>query len=290
VRYREFPPVPELAAIVDRVWTVEGERGEHDPEPILPDGRPELILHLGSPFERVGSDGASERQPTRLVAGQLTGQLLVRPTGTIAVLGVRFHPHGAAAVFDAPQHELTGQPMALDAIAPPLARTLAAVQNRTADPLEAAVLVQRALVGSVDRARLDPRIALAVAAIGRTCGRVSIDRLAAAAEMTRRHLERRFLTAVGVSPKRLARIARFQRALRLLGSDTRRPGTDTAAACGYADQAHFVRDFSRLAGCSPGEHLLRHGELTGFFIERRGNGGTPAVSPSRGVTSTDRGR
>jgi AraC-like DNA-binding protein len=84
--------------------------------------------------------------------------------------------------------------------------------------------------------------------------------------MTRRHLERKFLSTVGMAPKRLARITRFQHALRILedsGSDSR--GTETAATCGYADQAHFIRDFRDLAGCPPGEHLLRQGELTGVF-------------------------
>lgn len=72
-----------------------------------------------------------------------------------------------------------------------------------------------------------------------------------------------------VTPKRLALIARFQHALRMLERhDSPRRGADTAAACGYADQSHFIRDFRRLAGCSPGEHLLTQGELTGFFIER----------------------
>ena len=275
MRYRELAPVPELAGVVDCLWTLETDRGEHVPEPVLPDGRPELILHLAAPFERLEPDGRFERQPTLLYAGQLTDQLLLRPSGKSAVLGVRFHPHGAAGIVDVPQYELAGRPMGLDAISAPLARTFAMVQERARDPLEASVLVQRALVQYVDRARLDPRIGFAVAAIGRTNGLVSIDRLAEAAEMTRRHLERRFLAAVGVPPKRLARIARFQHALRLLGADTRRPGTDTAAACGYADQAHFVRDFRRLAGCSPGEHLLRQGELTGFFIERVGHRRTP---------------
>jgi transcriptional regulator GlxA family with amidase domain len=112
-------------------------------------------------------------------------------------------------------------------------------------------------------------VGFAVDAIERTHGRLSIDALADAAGLTCRHLERRFLSAVGVTPKRLARIARFQHALRILGRESARPGTETAAACGYADQSHFIRDFRAIAGCSPGEHLLRRGELTGFFIEPR---------------------
>jgi transcriptional regulator GlxA family with amidase domain len=100
----------------------------------------------------------------------------------------------------------------------------------------------------------------------RTSGRLSVDALAHATGLPRRHLERCFLATVGVSPKRLARLTRFQRALRLLQHPrSNRGGTETAAACGYADQAHFIRDFRLLAGCPPGKHLMRQGELTRFF-------------------------
>jgi len=86
--------------------------------------------------------------------------------------------------------------------------------------------------------------------------------------MTRRHMERQFRQVVGMTPKRLARIARFQRAVRFLEGDGdagRQGGAVTAAACGYADQAHFIRDFRDLAGCPPTQHLLSKGVLTGFF-------------------------
>jgi AraC-like DNA-binding protein len=95
---------------------------------------------------------------------------------------------------------------------------------------------------------------------------VSIDALARRASMSRRHLERRFKEVVGISPKRLARVTRFQKALHVLEeSDPRGRGAVTAATCGYADQSHFIREFRQLAGCSPAEHMLKQGELTGFF-------------------------
>lgn len=237
------------------------------PEPILPDGRPELILHLGDPFERCDTRGGG-RQASVIFAGQVTAPLVLRPTGRVAVVGVRFHPHGAAACLAAPLNELSGLTLDVGDIAPPLGRELTAVQE-SGDVLRAVADVQQVLARWIDRARLDARLGFVVGAIDRTRGRASIDAVARAAGVTRRHLERRFLTDVGITPKRLARIARFQHALRIL---RRQPpagaGAQTAATCGYADQAHFIRDFRELAGCPPGEHLLRQGQLTGFFIDR----------------------
>lgn len=266
--YEEVRPVPALASVVERLWTLEGHASAlgGDPQPVLPDGRPELVLHLGDAFDRLGATGDGERQASLLFAGQLTGQLLLRPTGLIRVLGVRFHPHGAPALVRAPLRDLAGCTLDLGSLFAPLARALGSVRDTARDLREAAALVQRVLLGAMDPTRIDPRIEHAVRAIDRRAGRVSIDRLAFDAGVSRRHLERGFLQHVGVSPKRLARIARFQRALRFLErADADRRGTITAAACGYADQAHFVRDFRDLAGCAPTEHLMNKGILTGFF-------------------------
>ncbi|MFC4064833.1 AraC family transcriptional regulator [Actinoplanes subglobosus] len=68
-----------------------------------------------------------------------------------------------------------------------------------------------------------------------------------------RHLTDRFRAELGIRPKEAARIARFDRARRSI-----RPGVrlaDVAAAHGYADQSHLVRDFRAFAGCAPSRWL-----------------------------------
>ena len=266
--YREYPPIALLAPAVACVWTLEGDAAEPgSAQPVLPDGRAELVLHVGDPFSVESPSRGPVSQSRVIFAGQLDSQLLLRPSGRVAVVGVRFHPHGAAALIREPQHRLAGEPLGDDALPPALARELAAVRDVSGDLRAAAAAVQRALARWVECTRIDPRIAHAARLVARSGGRLSIDRLAIEAGLSCRQLERRFLDQVGVTPKRLARLTRFQRALGLLDSTgaTRRVA-DTAAACGYADQAHFVRDFQRLAGCAPSRYLLRRAELTGFFV------------------------
>jgi AraC-like DNA-binding protein len=274
VDYAEVPPPGSLAAIVRCIWTLEGHARDlrDEAQPVLPDGCPELIVHLGDPFERLHPGGAVERQPAVIVAGQLTSQLMLRATARIAVVGVRFHPDGIAALLNMSQHELAGLTVGVNDVSPALFRSLNEVRSETAAPATA-------VAGVVDRlaahARpgvddgIDARVRRAVQAIERCGGLTTIDRLAGDIGLTRRHLERRFQRVVGISPKRLARITRFQRALGMLEQPaTPRRGTWTAVECGYADQAHFVREFRELAGCAPGAHLLRNAELSGFFVRR----------------------
>lgn len=267
--YREYE-APQLASLVHCIWTLEGSAAEFggEAQPIVPDGRPELIVHFGDAFERLHPGGRFERQPAVIFAGQLTSQIVLRPTGRIAILGVRFHPHGAAALFHESQAAFIGLTIAVDDISKHVARAVNEVRESARALHDAAGLIQRALIPLVDPPRVDVRIARAVAAIQRRHGCIPIDTVASLAGTTRRHLERRFNEVVGIAPKRLARIARFQHALRVLeGDGAAQGGAYTAAACGYADQAHFVRECRELCGEPPTAHLLHRAELTGFFLE-----------------------
>jgi AraC-like DNA-binding protein len=269
VQYAVHAPSAELADVVECLWTLEGDARELDggAQSVLPDGRPELILHFGDAFDRIGTGGATERQARMLFAGQLTSQLLLRPSGRIAILGVRLHPYGAGALLRTPVHELEDLTIDVDAVDRRLARDLLEVRD-SADSLDAAIpSVLRRLEARAASSRVDPFVRHAVAAIDRRAGQISIERLAAHLGVTRRQLERRFRALVGLSPKRLARIVRLQRALQML-DDIAAPnrGAVTAAACGYADQAHFIRDCRELCGHAPAALLATRAELTGLFL------------------------
>ncbi len=76
--------------------------------------------------------------------------------------------------------------------------------------------------------------------------------LAAEIGWSRTRLASRFSEQVGISPKRFARVVRFEAARRLLAQGSSSLA-EVAARAGYYDQAHLCRDVSALAGCSPSE-------------------------------------
>jgi hypothetical protein len=97
-RYEELDADPALAAHAHCIWRFEGaEDGVEQAVP--PDGRCELIVHCGRPYEERKTDGAWRTQPPLLFAGQLTRPLVLRSRGSVAVLGVRFTPAGASTSF-----------------------------------------------------------------------------------------------------------------------------------------------------------------------------------------------
>jgi transcriptional regulator GlxA family with amidase domain len=101
-------------------------------------------------------------------------------------------------------------------------------------------------------------------AIVRAWGMIPMGRLASGAGIGMRQLERRFLDEVGVSPKRLARISRFQRVFHAM--EQRSAGwTQVAMDCGYYDSSHLVRDFHEFAGNAPSRAADELDELTLAF-------------------------
>ena len=75
--------------------------------------------------------------------------------------------------------------------------------------------------------------------------------LARSLDVSERPLHRDILDEAGVSPKLLARVLRFQRAVSLLRANAGAALCDVALECGYADQAHLSREVRELAGVSP---------------------------------------
>jgi transcriptional regulator GlxA family with amidase domain len=92
-----------------------------------------------------------------------------------------------------------------------------------------------------------------------------MDALGRLSSLSPRELQRGFRRHVGISPKRLARILRFQEALRLSGLV---PWVEVALRCGYFDQAHLVRDFRELAGETPVNAVRELEGLSEVFSRR----------------------
>jgi transcriptional regulator GlxA family with amidase domain len=80
-----------------------------------------------------------------------------------------------------------------------------------------------------------------------------------------RQLERQFQAQVGMTPKMLSRLSRFEAAQRYIFEQPAPSFTRLAHDLGYADQAHFNREFRAFAALSPGGFLAESRE----FVRRQ---------------------
>jgi AraC-like DNA-binding protein len=107
------------------------------------------------------------------------------------------------------------------------------------------------VVACVRRDAGGERTSQAIERIQRCNGRVEIAEVARGAGVSTRQLDRDFERFVGISPKLVARIARFRRVFERSHSARRGDWTLLADAAGYADQAHMTREFREFAGMAP---------------------------------------
>jgi AraC-like DNA-binding protein len=234
VKYFEMKPGEAAQGFLHCLWNLETD--DQAVQRVVPDGRPELIVNLGAPFEAFHNAGW-RLQPRCFLAGQLTRPLRIRPSGPARILAARFLPQGAARVFDIAMEEITDDFLPADF---------------ACDSLESleAELAARVRPG-------DPVVDEAVRRMSH-CPKVPVD-----LGISPRHLERRFKRSVGLTPKLFCRIQRFQRVFR----EIERGGNwvEAALACGYYDQAHLIRDMRAFSGEAPSV-LLNGNELARHFL------------------------
>ena len=73
--------------------------------------------------------------------------------------------------------------------------------------------------------------------------------------VSERHMRRAFAEVVGLSPKALFKLLRFDRALEAAKNRRDVSWSDIAVGAGYYDQAHLIADFRSIAGATPREFL-----------------------------------
>lgn len=201
VRYREIRPSARLRPFVNRFWILKHDGEGAVPQRVVPDGHSELILNWGQPFEAFAA-GRWIGQPRCFLAGQIAGTLLLRPSGAARMLGVGFHPHGAARLLAHPMHELSGRFTPVEDLSQSLSRHLSRALE-SPDPIAA---VEDALLTAENTTRGDPVVAEAVRRIVVTRGAADLGTLAWELCLSTRQLERRFDAAVGLRPKLFCRI------------------------------------------------------------------------------------
>ena len=211
-----------------------------------------LIISFRSGFTislSTGPDGGEEC--TDFVAGLTSGPVWIGSTGDSECIQIDFTPLGARAFLGLPLSEIVTRLVPADALLGPQVRQLRDDLCATDNWQVRFALVERYLHGRFTHAP-SPLVAAAWRCMVRAGPCLRVERLAAELDVSRKHLSRQFRHEIGLRPKTVSRILRFQRSLRMAHLAGKRADlADIAAASGYADQAHMTREFQSLGGMSP---------------------------------------
>jgi AraC-like DNA-binding protein len=210
----------------------------------LPGGRIVLVVSFGP---RMDVDG---RTFTSFAAGLHDAPALTEHDGFGYGIQSYMTPLGARRFFGMPMSEITGQTVELEDLIGPVAGELAERLAEAPDWATRIDLFERAIAARVLAAPpVSSELEWAWERLLESDGAAPIGELAAELGWSRRHLAVRFRDELGMPPKALARLLRFERAVKRLRAGDEL--ADLALDAGYYDQAHFNRDFRAFAGTTP---------------------------------------
>lgn len=233
-------PSDDLAPFVEHYWTIEWDV----PVPIVRETLPHPSVHL------ILEQGRREE-----LAGVTTSKFTRVIEGKSRVFSVKFYPGGFRPFIDGPVSSLSNRVF-------DLAEVLGA---------SATGLCERALAQTDHQATIkiiedflrefNPRADDSLNLVKRIADRVISDRAITRVEhivdefgIGKRTLQRVFDDYVGVSPKWIIQRFRLHEAAERIASSAHVRWSEIALDLGYADQAHFIRDFKKLIGKSPADY------------------------------------
>lgn len=250
------PQHPLLKPYIQCFWFIDAFV-PHQREKILPTGMTEIILNFGDAFrlwDRTDATQFSLHHEAWLV-GLHTHYLLNEPLGRSQMVGIRFHAGGIHPFIPYDAHELHNQVIPMDAIWGESIRLLREALYTARTMPERLRLLENFLLARLHHNQDALYIHQTVQTLATAQGATSIKGLAIQIGISQKHLAHRFKQVVGVTPKTLARLYRFQAVLSSIKPHHNVDWADIAHECHYHDQAHFSKDFMAFTGFSPSQYL-----------------------------------
>ncbi len=254
MNYQTFPPHQDLEALLKCYWTLEVPAEEEAPKQrIIPDGCIEMAFILGDDIKRFTSDTEFVVQPRAMVLGQITRPFFIQPSGYVNTFAIRFYPYGFANFIATPIKELSNTETPIQLLfgknrAKELEQNIIHAKN-TQDRI---VIVENFLLDLLKRKTTVNKIVKTTVDILLSAnGNKTIKTIVENNLSKRRQLEREFSKQIGISPKQLGKVIRYQAALKRILNNESEKLTDIAYDGSYYDQAHFIKDFKEFTGTTP---------------------------------------
>jgi AraC-like DNA-binding protein len=263
-------PEQHLSPYVALIWIFESRFGVPlaDSRLIAPDGRAKIIVpYRNSLCAAANTQLLSAKEHHIFLVGIQTHPTTITSTATsTSTIGLDLTPKGLYHLFKLSMHEITNQMVSFEEVFGSFGVSLQMRVGDVEDPRAKIALLQTALTHLLQRndkqyALLDHTLDL----LAQTHGQMQIQDLAVHLGYTKRYLDRLFQEHVGVSPKLLASILRFQEVYQGWMQHRSPSSFRYQWAASYYDQSHFIKEFKRFTGFTPQQYMAVANEFGRAF-------------------------
>ena len=264
---------PLLKEHIDKLWVFENNQRIPDASTkmIVPDGKVKLVIPFrnGLAGQRQGMYELSRQHQITLI-GINDAPFVVdaerdAPSG---IIGVEFTSCGAYRFFNLRQSECKNRILNLGEI---LGDAIHDIEMRIAEqkkPDDKIRLLQSYLISQFAKTQPDTVFDFCVQQIRKTNGGISIKQLEKSTGYSSRWLNMKFEERIGMSPKSLCAVIRFQTIYRALLLHPQSIHQNKSYYNLYYDQSHFIREFKRFTGTSPAKFEARITEFGKIFSKQ----------------------
>lgn len=261
MKYYTIAPPPMLAKYVRYYWVLEADvlPGTEYIHRTMADGSAEMVFHYKGMFDELDVDSQDSYAPAQLHAQtQHFRRFMVGES--FGIFGVYLYPFAIPAFFSMPSAALSNHMPGLDDVIGGCGKILEEKMMLAKDNQQRVQLISAFLLEQLrKRSPHFTTMHTAVQGVIATKGMINVQQLASSYCLSPRQFERKFKELSGFSPKKYARIIRFQAAL-MEYDHKHKSLTDIAYECGYYDQSHFIHDFREFSGYHPKQYFSGEAE------------------------------
>jgi AraC-like DNA-binding protein len=201
-----------------------------------------VIFSFGEAWEIDG------QRLTSFAAGLRNRQVTTRHEGRSFGIHVNVSPPAARRLFGLPLHELAERQIPLEDV---LEERFLVERLHEAESWDVRFSLLDQVFGRHLEGSAPTEVVWAWNRLVETSGAVRIGELTRELGWSRKRIAARFRDEIGLTPKRAARLLRFERARELVQSAPRPDWAWIAREAGYYDQAHLINDFRSFTGVTP---------------------------------------
>lgn len=254
-------PRSELQPYIESLWIFESAAGMPpvDMSMAAPNGCPKLVIPYANSLVSIANGRSSLNHEGGLyfVGNRDTQTLIQSSAQETGFVVIEFAPHGAFPFFGVPMDETANGLFDSEVLFGRWARDVRETLRNLSAIGKKVDFVQEQLVTLLHKARRDNSlIEFCVGVLRSSAGRIAIGELERKTGYSRRYLDLLFKRYVGLAPKVLAGIFRFQTFYRKWAQGISYDALKADLYDYYYDQSHFIREFQKMTGYSPRRFTL----------------------------------
>ncbi|WP_442588767.1 helix-turn-helix domain-containing protein [Pedobacter sp. AW31-3R] len=267
----QFIPSKTLSKVVKSYLILESKTQGTRKLRLFPDGNTGMVFSFKNRlFTGYSTSGEPDYLPEAFIYGQVINFRDILCNNEISLLVIVFHPVGLDQIVALESSELNNRVYDLSFLFGFLGIEITRNLRRMVTVEDRIQVVESFLVNLLadHTFSVQPIVTVSIDLIRRNRGLISVEQLVQYTGYNRRHIERKFIEVVGISPKQYCSIVKLHVFLKFLKTGLYKDRLNYIGhEAGYYDHSHLIKEFKRITGITPTQYMRDYKLLTVNFLE-----------------------